>query len=386
MPVTSDTNDTRSGKRGTRVQRKHRPALPEVRDDSLALDGRLRDLRAVAQSLRDFFAGLKERADAMADPELRQREVHTSFEQALRVLDHDRQELESRLSEIRGILERDDKVYADYGDVLARLQISWEEVLSNWPIDPNTEDGVIQRLPKIITSLDAIVYDSGLVTIPNRIRDHLVLLPIGGSLSLRDAYSDELPRPEDQRRLLRYLSYYPGFISGLVDLDNECITRASPKTWRRSLTLVLTVGLALMGFGVIGLACALDRAVDLTEWPFKRERLGELLFGYAFLLLGALAHIIINLLKQDRAGGSSRQGLADWILRIHVKEASFLISAISFWLGAVAMAFLFAKTDWKTAFFLGYSYDSFVELFLQRFERAVAPKDKEERREYHEQR
>ena len=108
--------------------------------------------------------------------------------------------------------------------------------------------------------------------------------------------------------------------------------------------------------------------LNLSDWPFTLQRSSELLSAYLFLLLGAAGHVVVNMLKKDRAENASTRGLADWLLRVHVKETSFWASAATLSLAPLAMAFLFKSVDWKTAFFFGYSYDSFIDLFLQRFE------------------
>jgi len=341
-----------------------------------ALFGRLRDLRAVTQNLRGFAADLDKRTKAIEDPVSRRREVQAGIEEGTPVLIHDHQQIARRLEEIRENIEKDDGAYSAYGDVIARLEGSWEEALTNWPLGRDLEEYIAQsaqRLPKLVASLDAMIYDCGLVTLPSRIRDHLALIPIGGSLGLRDGYEDELPEPADQRRFLHYLSLYPGFVEGLVDVENGCIFRADRRLWRRALSLVLTVAFALLGFPVIWIAIAIGKAssVSGTDWPFTTARKEELIFAYLFLLLGAVAHIVVNMLKQDRAEKASTRGLSDWLLRIHVKETSFWASAASLALGPLAMAFLFKTVGWKSAFFFGYSYDSFLDLFLQRFQGSV---------------
>ena len=40
--------------------------------------------------------------------------------------------------------------------------------------------------------------------------------------------------------------------------------------------------------------------------------------------------------------------------------------------GIVGLVLLTPKIDWATAFFVGYSIDNFVVLFLQRFSKTVA--------------
>ena len=204
------------------------PAGPEAkRKDSKTgerypgLFGRLRDLRAVAQNLRVFAVTLGERTAAIADPASRQREARVSIQEGAPVLSHDGLQAERRLAEIRENIGRDDEVYSAYGDIIARLEASWQEALTSWPLDQEEYISQLpQRLPKLVAALDAIIYDCGLITLPSRICDHLALMPIGGSLGLREAYEDELPKPEDQRRFLQYLSLY----------------RASSKAWWTSST------------------------------------------------------------------------------------------------------------------------------------------------------
>jgi hypothetical protein len=343
-------------------------------EDASALFGRLRELRARAQSLRELALKLQRQAASFADPAIRDRELRASFHEDSRSFDRNSRQIAVVAAEISALLGGNARLYSSWGDPVARVQMAWDEAAGDWAqvTDGDVKD-CARPLARIVEALDKIIYDCGLVTIPKRIESHLKLLPIGGALNFRDAYADELPAAEQRQRLLRYLSFYPGYLYGLIDVDNERILRASPKAWRRGLTLPVTVALALVGFGLIYLACYLGDVAGLAGWPFTGKRLGEHLTGYAFLLLGSLSHVAVNLLKQDRAASRSPQALSDWILRIHVKETSFYISAASLWLGSFAMAFLFKDhVDWKTAFFVGYSYDSFIDLFLQRFEKVVA--------------
>ena len=348
---------------------------PSFEERYAALFGRLRDLRAVAQNLRGFAAELDKRTQAIEDPVSRRREVQTGLEEGMQVLVHDRRQIELRLEEIRENIEEDDSAYSDYGDVIARLEASWEEALTNWPFGRDLEEYIAQsaqRLPKLVASLDSMIYDCGLITLPNRLTDHLALLPIGASLSFREGYADELPAEEDQKRFLRYLDLYPGFVEGLVDVEHGCIYRAAPQGPRRQKSLYWTVGIALIGFVLIALGCGAGYFLALKGWRFTPARFQELMVGYLFLLLGALAHIVVNLLKQDRTSAAPTRGLSDWLLRIHVKEASFMLSAGSLAVAPIAMAFFFDSVEWSTAFFVGYSYDSFLDLFLQRFEGVVS--------------
>jgi hypothetical protein len=339
-----------------------------------ALFGRLRELRARAQSLRDLAVTLQQQPAAFADPRTRDHEMQASLQENLRPITQNRKRIDLIMDEIRTLFNEDGDLYSAWGDTVSRIQVAWDQAKGDWlKIEELGAKDCSRQLARVVTALDSAIYDCCMITIPERIREHLKLLPIGGALNFREAYADELSTAKERQRFLSYLNLYPEFVDGLIDVKNEQIFRAASTDRRRWLTVFITAALATAGFGLILLACYLGDFAELPGWPFTSDRRKEHLLGYAFLLLGSLAHVVVTLLKQDREASGSFQALSDWILRIHVKENSFILSAVSLWLGSFAMAFLFKDgIDWKTAFFVGYSYDSFIDLFLQRFEKTAA--------------
>ncbi len=316
---------------------------------------------------------LQQQAVALADPEVRDHETRAVLDENFHVLSINCKHVELLAAEIRTLLYENDDLYSRWGDTLGEILTAWSQAEMDWLkiMACNAQD-CSHQLSLVVTALDTIIYKCCVITIPERIKEHLTFLPIGGALSFGEAYADELSSKKERQKFLTYLNFYPGFVDGLIDVENEKIFRAAPSGWRRCFTLVITAALALAGFGWISLACHLGGFVSLHDWPFTMARLQEHEIGYAFLLIGSLAHVAVTLLKQDRGASGSSQTLSGWVLRVHVKENSFIISSISLWLGSAAMAFLFKDgIDWKAAFFVGYSYDSFIDLFLQRFE-AVA--------------
>ena len=59
--------------------------------------------------------------------------------------------------------------------------------------------------------------------------------------------------------------------------------------------------------------------------------------------------------------------MTDWLLWVHVKETPIVYGIVSLWVGLVGMTAL-GQGGVSGAFFIGYSLDSFVDLFLSRFE------------------
>jgi len=343
-------------------------------DKAPALFGRLRELRARAQSLREFALTLQHQLASFADARLRDLEMKALLQDNLRPFTLNYERIALLIDEVRALLNEDDELYAAWGDIVGRVQVAWDQAGGNWLkiVAAETPQDCSRQLSRVVADLDSVIYDCCVITVPERIKEHLKLLPIGGPLNFSAAYSDELCTSTERQRFLNYLNLYPKFVEGLIDVKNEQILRAAPTDRRRSLTVFITAALALVGFVLILLACYLGDHAVLPGWPFTLDRLKEHILGYTFLLFGSLAHVVVTLLKQDRKASESSWTLSNWLLRIHVKENSFIISAISLWLAPVAMAFLFKEgIDWKSAFFVGYSYDSFIDLFLQRFERTI---------------
>lgn len=344
-------------------------------DRAAALFGRLRALRSRAQSARNFVSNLQKVVLAVADPAARASELTAAVLEGKASFEADGREAESLLSEILAIVKEADQLYCAWGDNIAAIQSGWSKTSSDrqkvaHPPLPDPE----HLLARLIAALDEVIYQCCEITVPDRITAHLKLLPIGAPLDFREAFMNELPAAEQRLRFLRYLNLYPGFVAGWVDVQNQRILRASDRSWRRIASLAVTLSIALAGFGVIALACYFGgpRTQPSGGWPFTEELLQPYLSAYACLLFGSIAHVVIALLKQDRAAAESPQYLSNWVLRVHVRETSYFLSAFSLRLGAIAMAFLFhGSADWKTAFFLGYSYDSFMDLFIRRFEDAV---------------
>jgi hypothetical protein len=113
----------------------------------------------------------------------------------------------------------------------------------------------------------------------------------------------------------------------------------------------------------------------LYEWitssnipSFKAVFGGLLLKGYLFIVLGSLAHILVDAVKQARAQSrASFRAIDDWILWVHVREVPILSSIVSLWIGIVGLAWFQPEFSLTSAFFVGYSIDSFVDIFLERF-------------------
>jgi hypothetical protein len=231
-----------------------------------------------------------------------------------------------------------------------------------------TVEEAIVAVAEAEAHFDELIYHCCLVTIPPRVNQHLETLRVGQRLDFHDAFRDEVAKDADRARLLKYLSVHPAAVSGLVDADAGVIYYVSPDGGRRLRSFAM-IGAALLGGAGIAIVLArLGSWLSLVEWPVPPQRTGELLVAYLFLVIGAAAHIGVDVLKQSRSGtGTAPSALDDGLLWVHVKEVPIVAGIASLWVGLLGLAVLQPSVGWQTAFFVGYSIDSFVDLFLQRF-------------------
>ncbi|HEX5757714.1 MAG TPA: hypothetical protein VF121_00825 [Thermoanaerobaculia bacterium] len=215
----------------------------------------------------------------------------------------------------------------------------------------------------MIKALEEIVLCSGILTIPNRVRQHLDQQRVGNVLNFHEYLNDELPRLEDRLLILNYMHSHPTLVNGVVSVEDGLIYFASPKPWRRYASFGMVLLVALAGFGAVWFACQIE--------TFNCDQAGgwtRLRTAYLLTLIGAVAHVLIEFLKRDRVSKANASGLYDWFLHVHVKEISFVQAAVSLWVGFLLLAYSVDKPiEGETAFLLGYSIDSFLDLFLQRF-------------------
>ncbi len=346
----------------------------EERRDRDNLFGTLRELRAGAQSLRGKAVSLGQLAASISDAASRAKQLAETLAQQAGPLDQDCKTVAAKNATIAEILDRRPNLKSSYGDVTTAIYLNWTQAAAEMNgVLQGSYDNVAERMSKVTDGLDKVIYDCGLITIPARVQGQLNLLPIGGVLTFAQSYSDELPSADDRRRLVQYMSGYPGFLEGLIDVESERIYHASSKPWRRMLSLVVTAALALAGFALIYGACWLgDTRQAGAEWPFTLNDLPAYCSSYAVLVAGALVHVLINLLKQDRSASQTNQVLSDWIMRIHVKETSYWLTVAALWVCLAGLSLAVkGPADWKSSFFVGYSWDSFIDLFLRRFDDAA---------------
>ena len=354
--------------------------------------GILRDVRAEVQNLRRVLVRVQENSQ-IEDASVRAQEVLKVTENRRELYTYNKEQIDQRLRELRSLIRANPVLYDRYGDEVTHIENFWERATQDWPppldqimFDPPPEgvepptaellkimqaDVIIRRATDTIVHLDGIIYHAALLTIPGRLNQHLEQLRIGQKLDFDATFSDEVDRADDRRKILEYLSARPMVVrNGIIDVANGVVFHASSSYARRRLSY-LYIALAIVVGALLALIVANMREwFGVSNWPIEEGRTLELVSGYAFVILGGVIHLGVDGLKQARAGQNrTLLAIEDWLLWIHIHEVDILMGVFSLWVGFFGLLTVSpSEINWETAFFIGYSIDSFIDLFLQRFD------------------
>ncbi|MEK6304029.1 MAG: hypothetical protein AABO41_25280 [Acidobacteriota bacterium] len=345
-------------------------APPDAFDRNVALlMGLVRDIREEAQNIERSVVEIKEKG-ALDDTSVRAQEVTASLVHANRIFAANEPVVRKHFDDLRVLFRTEPRLYDGCGDEITEIANHWERICNNWPSTDLATIEILARLARVESHIAELEYHCGLVTIPHRLTQHLETLRTGQTLDFHDTFKDELPRLEDRLKLLQYLYAHPAVITGIVDVPKGLIYRASPKAGRRRLSFLIIALTLLAGVVVLWLY---QWIVSGGPPPFRAMLGSPLLKGYLFIALGSLAHILIDAVKQSRAqANASFRAIDDWVMWVHVTEVPIMSGIASLWIGIIGLDYFQSGFTATTAFFVGYSIDSFVDLFLERFSGAAS--------------
>lgn len=366
------------------------------------LFGFVRDIRAEAQDLKKSLFEIKEIKEKsivtvqLITPEIKealnkevddnklkvqllQPEVKNALNKlkSEEIFEYNREKISKCFESLRMLLNESPEIYDYVGDEITKIECYWERVYCFWPhlpldIDKINLDELFNNLDKVDSLLDEIIFHASKITIPHRISHHLESLRIGQPLDFHETFEDELPKYEERVKVLRYINSHPKIVEGVVDVDNGKIYHASPNIRRRYMSFAVIGGVILLGGILVFVFSNMGSWLNLKDWPVTFS-FTELIVAYFFILIGAFVHIGVEGVKQYRANqGQTFLAIENWLLWIHIKEVPIIMSIISLWIGFFGLALLLQNVGWQTAFFVGYSIDSFVDLFIGRFTNTIS--------------
>jgi len=365
-----------------------KPTNPDVLQSYSRMLGMLRDIRAEVQNLRNTVTDVVEKS-AMADVAVRSTEILTALKNNKEIYDYNATQVNTRLDELRTIIRETPELYDRYGDEFIHIENAWERATNDWPKstadlpeDLSTPDEalmqradeVLRAAEHVIEEMDTIIYHTGLLTIPGRLNQHLEQLRIGRALDFNNTFKDEVAKEEDRQRILQYIHARPIVVpNGVIDLANGLVFRAAASVSRRWRSYFYITLMAILGALMVYTMSELGNWMEIDDWPIDPNETTTLMIGYGFTLLGGLVHIGVDAIKQAR---DSTRGnilaLEDWFLWGHINEAALMYGVGSLWVGFVGLMFINQDIGWELAFLVGYSIDSFVDIFLQRFSAFVS--------------
>jgi hypothetical protein len=263
------------------------------------------------------------------------------------------------------------------GDTIRRIKNTWEQ-MSTTPLlvkpegefDAQTQ---LHYLDLLDEQINRVIFLVGALTIPSRLNDWLAKARPGYYIPFHLVFEDELPNFEDRQRLLNYLAWSPEVIqAGIVDVGSGLIYRYNPNPRARWVSIgLLTSGFILTTGVVIGSVW-----LPVQGWPLSPGNLSMMIASWAAVLAGILVHVGVGSLKSQRNQGSLPPvlSLGDLPLIIDARLGQFLVKIFMALAGLYALIFTTGTSSLTllSAFLVGYSLDSFLEVFSASVEQRAA--------------
>ena len=343
------------------------------------LFGLINDVRAEVQNLQ---VSLREIVDGgeIEDREARDRETREAVLRGCRVFAAASRRIDHLFDELYRLRPLNPEFYDRCGDEVTNIRNYWERARSYWPGSRN--DSPVHDAKKAGRWTDEVVLHCGLLTIPNRVNRELGQMYFGQRLNFHDLFEDELPNPEHRHELLRHMVAHPLLINGVIDAESGCIYSIDPNRRRRRrsvyLPLAVVVGVAvLFSLPVLlpGLGGTVRSLLESVGVPGGYSEPYKLLGAYVLIFAGGLAHLAVSIQKDVNARESSSILIVDdfWTWA-HVRKGDLYKKIAYLWIGLAGLVVLSATTPgagWTAAFFVGYSIDSFVDVFMHRFNQTI---------------
>lgn len=286
---------------------------------------------------------------------------------------------------------------------IRHLNNAWEQMqvsplLSEPECEPKIQEQ-LHYLDLLDEQIHAFIYQIGVLTIPNQIREWLKITRPGFFIPFHEVFAEDLPRPEDRDQLLKKIARTPHLTpGGFVDSDNGRIYCYSTNPWRRMGSVALLLLALGAATGIVAASCTLMEGIE--GWPLTPADLPKMLTAWAAVLIGMGAHILVGSAKRSKTQNGMPSVLMDMILIIDARFGEIVMKLMLGLIGlfglviistsrlaglnifgslleqappatqtvaqdavTAAQKALLAQVTPLNAFLVGYSLDSIIELF-----------------------
>jgi hypothetical protein len=240
----------------------------------------------------------------------------------------------ARIEDLRAI---NPGTIAWYARELVQVGNAWDDLeqlwslsdLANQPLSEHTRRG-----QESIKVLDAVIFICACQTIPDELNNYLENYRVGTCLNFISTFKDQLPNEEKTREVLAYLAPQSGIICGLIDVTNAKVIKADRRWWRQVFSVVAVLAsVVAIGYLLIAVTVHLGTWYNFSpaDWHITPDQWGALNGAYLLVLLGVLAHWVLDRVKQYRAGADVTP-FSEWLLWIHVNEVPIVVRIATVWL------------------------------------------------------
>jgi len=280
-------------------------------------------------------------------------------------------EIRKSLDVGREVLVANAKLHLKYGRTWTALGNAWEHAVGNWPRPAGAAAVEVHAVRgssvEVRRHLNRMFVESGRVVIPSRLRRWAAAKRIGDKLDFHARFEHELPEKAGRQEILDWLAEAPTGAPGIIDAKTGFLTVASLKPWRRAISYAIFIGVAALLTAAAAAGPAVAGQVGAGGTALDARSPINAMWLFLATLLGGAAHLGVDAIKEARSATVGPRALEDMALWGHVHERQIVWAMVMLWVAWLVYSLIDPNPTPYFAFVLGYSVDSFIDIFLGRF-------------------
>ena len=249
----------------------------------------------------------------------------------------------------------------------------WWRVERVWPVPDETGaaakgEQVIEAAAEARKWLKKINLEIAKINVPDDLGAWIKAQKVMRRVNFHDLFERDLPDPEDRQEILNYLASAPEtYADAFISAKTGDIYRTSAD--RKSVAVAYFIFAAIVAIGGLVLTgIALGNLLGFTP-----PDLQTVLVAYGAVVVGAIAHMAVDIWKATGTEGElfNELGLKGYLLWGYSRQGQISKALLLLPVGPLMMLGLGDMTP-LTGLFVGYSFDSILDLALKRFEKTMA--------------